>query len=85
MINLSCERHFIPDCETGFDARGILAGASNDISNIMVAEELSGRADEETMGQWIVHVKRIASHWMAVQAGRVANKISNGLGRVSGG
>ena len=93
VIHLFCERdqkHLISEAETGAEAWEILADtyASNDISNVMRIEEVFGKAKMtpgQTMGQWIAHVKALASQLrevgVEVRAERVANRILNGLGK----
>jgi len=92
VIYLSCERdqkHLISEAETGAEAWEMLADtyASNDISNVMRMEEVFSKAKMtpgQTMGQWIAHVKGLASQLrelgVEVRAERVANRILNGLG-----
>jgi len=91
VIHLSCDRdqkHLIAECDTGFDAWETLADtyASNDISNVMRLEEQFGRAkkkDNQTMSQWISHIKNMASQLrevgVDVSTERVTNRILNGL------
>jgi len=93
IIYLSCERdqkHLISEAETGAEAWEALADtyASNDISNVMRIEEVFGKAKMtpgQTMGQWIAHVKGLASQLreagVEVGAERVASRILNGLGK----
>lgn len=93
VIHLCCERdqaRLIVDSETGIAAWSTLAEtyASSDITNVMRVEELFGRARKtanQSMGQWISHVRGLATQLQEVgvdtSADRIANRILAGLGK----